>query len=101
LAFQQNNEAFPNPHVHSIDGKKPSLLPLLDCNPELARCIIQYAKQNMNAFLAELLYSYVHEIVLPALLEERQENLADETYTMEQLPHENRLNKVSITTICR
>jgi hypothetical protein len=101
LAFRQNNKAFPNPHVHSIDRKKTSLPPLLDRNPELARCIIQYAKQNMNELSAELLYSYVHEIALPVLLEERQAELVDKTYTMEQLLHENRLTKVSITTIFR
>jgi hypothetical protein len=100
LAFRRNKEAFPNPHVHAIDGKKTSLPPLLDRNPELARCTIQYAKQNMNELSAKLLYSYVHEIALPALLE-RQAELADKTYTMEQLLHEKQLTKVSITTIFR
>jgi hypothetical protein len=101
LAFRRNNESFPNPHVHSIDGKNTSLPSLLDHNPELARCIIQYAKQNMNELSVELLYSYVHAIALPALLEDRQAELADKTYTMEQLLHENQLTKVSGTTIFR
>jgi hypothetical protein len=70
--FRQNNEALPNPHVHSKDGNKTSLPPLLDRNPELARSIIQYAKQNLNKLPAELIYSYVHEIALPVLLDERQ-----------------------------
>jgi hypothetical protein len=70
LAFQQNNEAFPNPHVHSKDGNKTSLPPLLDCNPELARSIIQYAKQNSNELSAELIYLSVHKIALPVLLDE-------------------------------
>jgi hypothetical protein len=101
LAFRRNNEAFPNPHVHSKDGSKTSLPPLLDRNPELAKCIITYAKQHLNELSAELLYSYVHEIALPALLDERRAELANESYTMEQLLHENQLTKVSITTIFR
>jgi hypothetical protein len=36
------------PNVHSKDGKKTSLPPLLDQNPDLAKCIIQYAKQNLH-----------------------------------------------------
>ncbi len=98
LAFRRNNEAFPNPHVHS---NKTSLPPLLDRNRELGRSIIQYAKQNLNELSAELLYSYVHEIALPALLDERRAELADESFTMEQLLRENQLTKVSITTIFR
>jgi hypothetical protein len=43
LAFWQNNQAFPNPHVYSKDGKKTSLSPL-DHNPELARCITLLAE---------------------------------------------------------
>jgi hypothetical protein len=101
LAFRRNNEAFPNPHVHSKDGKKTSLPPLLDRNPELARSIIQYAKHNLNELSAELLYSYLHEIALPVLLDERRAELADESYTMKQLLQENQLTKVSMATIFR
>jgi hypothetical protein len=101
LVFRRNDESFPNPHVHSIDGQKTSLPPLLDRNPDLARSIINYAKQNLNELSAELLYSYIHEIALPALLDERRAELADETYTMGQLLLENQLTKVSIPTIFR
>jgi hypothetical protein len=101
LVFRRNNESFPNPHVHSKDGQKTSLPPLLDRNPDLARSIIQYAKQNLNELCAELLYSYIHEIALPALLDERRAELANDTYTMEELLAENQLTKVSIPTIFR
>jgi hypothetical protein len=101
LAFRRNNESFPNPHVHSKDGNKTSLPPLLDRHPELARSIIQYAKQNLNELSAELIYSYLHEIALPVLLDERRAELVDESYTMQQLLQENQLTKVSMTTIFR
>jgi hypothetical protein len=101
LAFQRNNKAFPNPHIYSIDGKNTSLPPPLDCNQELARCTFQYTKQNMNELSAELLYYSYVLARLPALLKERQAELADKTYTMEQLHHENRLTMVSISTIFR
>jgi hypothetical protein len=98
LTFRRNNESFPNPHVNSA---KASLPPLLDRYPELARSIVLYAKQNLNELSAELLYSYLHEVALPALLEERRAELVDEFYTMEQLLGENRLTKLSIPTIFR
>jgi hypothetical protein len=101
LTFRRNNEAFPNPQIQSKDGKKTSLPPILDRNPDLANCIIQYAKQNVHELSAELLYSYIHDIALPALLDQRRAVLVDESYTMEKLLHENRLTKVSITTIFR
>jgi hypothetical protein len=54
LAFRRNNEAFPSPH---IIGTKASLPPLLERNPELKRCIMEYAKQNLNDFSAEIIYA--------------------------------------------
>jgi hypothetical protein len=74
LTFRRSNDAIPNPHVHSTNTSLP---PLLDPRyyPELAKCIVQYAKQNLNELSAELLYSYLHEIALPALLEERRAEL--------------------------
>jgi hypothetical protein len=65
LVFCCNNEAFRNPH---IIGTKTSLPPFLDQNPELKRCIIEYAKQNLNDLSTEIIYSYLHEVVLSALL---------------------------------
>jgi hypothetical protein len=53
---------------------------LLDHNPDLAKCIIQYAKQILHKILAELLYSYIHEIALPALFDKICTELADESY---------------------
>jgi hypothetical protein len=55
LGFCRNNEAFPNPH---IIGTETSLPPLLDRNPELERCINEYAneyaKQNLNDLSAQI-----------------------------------------------
>jgi hypothetical protein len=46
--------------------------------------------KTFDELSAELLYSYVHEIALPLLDEEKAE-LVDESYTIEQLLHENQL----------
>ena len=98
LTFRRNNESFPNPHVHS---SKTALPPLLDRYPELAKSIVLYAKQNLNELSAKLLYSYLQEVALPALLQERQAELVDETYTMQQMLGKNRLTKLSLPTIFR
>ncbi len=98
LAFRRNNEAFPNPHVI---GMKTSLPPLLDRNPEVKQSIMEYAKQNLNDLSAELIYSYLHEVALPALLNDRRAELVNPTLTMEQLLEENQLTKLSMTTVFR
>jgi hypothetical protein len=89
LTFHGNKEAFPNPRVQSKDEKKTSLPPILDNNLHLDKCIIQYVKQNLHKLSAELLYSYIHKIVPPALLDERRAELTDELYIMQQLLNEN------------
>jgi hypothetical protein len=99
LAFRYNNEAFPNPH---IIGTKTSLPPLLDQNPELKGCIVEYAKQNLNDLSAKIIYLYLqHEVALPALLKERRTELANPRLTMAQLLEENQLTKLSMTTVFR
>jgi hypothetical protein len=98
LAFRCNNEAFTNLH---IIGTKTSLPPLLDQNPELRQCIIEYAKQNRNDLSAEIIYSYLHEVALPALSKERRAELASVRFMMAQLLEENQLTKLSMTAIFR
>jgi hypothetical protein len=63
--------------------------------------MIQHAKQNLNELSAELLHSCVHETALPALLDERRAELADELFAMDQLLCENQLAKVSMSTTHR
>ena len=98
LTFRRNNESFPNPHIHST---KTALPPLLDRYPELAKSIVLYAKQNLNELSAELLYSYLDKVALPAMLEERRAELVNKTYTMAQLLGKNQLTKLSVPTIFR
>jgi hypothetical protein len=63
--------------------------------------MIQHAKQNLNELSAELLHSCVHKTALPALLDERRAELADESFTMDQLLRENQLTKVSMSAMFR
>jgi hypothetical protein len=98
LAFRRNNEAFLNPH---IIGTKTSLPPLLDQNPELKRYIVEYAKQNLNDQSAKIISSYLHEVALPTLLEERRAELASPRFTMAQPLEENQFTKLSMTTVFR
>jgi hypothetical protein len=98
LAFRCNNEAFPNPHVI---GMKTYLPPLLDRNPEVKQSIMEYVKQNLNDLSAELIYSYLHKVALPALLNDRRAELVNPTLTMEQLLEENQLTKLLMTTVFR
>jgi hypothetical protein len=77
------------------------LPPLLDRNPELKRLLLQYATSNLNELTAELLLAYIHDTVLPALLEEFRAELQCTEYTMFELLKEHWLTKLSIPTIYR
>jgi hypothetical protein len=73
LAFHQNNESFLNPKFHT-HGKAmlPPLL-MLEQNPALKKLLLQHATSNLKELTAELLLACLHDIALPALLEEFQE----------------------------
>jgi hypothetical protein len=45
---------------------------------------MEYAKQTVNDLSADLMYSYLHEVALPALLNDRRAELVNPTLTMEQ-----------------
>jgi hypothetical protein len=70
-------------------------------NPDFTRSVIRYAKTNLNELSAELLFNYPHTIALSALLLQRREELADETFETPDLLRENRLTKLTLETIYR
>jgi transposase len=47
------------------------------------------------------LFNYLHTIALPALLLQRREELADETFETTDLLRENRLTKLTLETVYR
>jgi hypothetical protein len=98
LAFHRNNEAFPNPNVI---GTKTSFPPLLDQNPELKLCIVEYAKQNLNDLTAKIIFSYLHEVAPPALLKERRTELTNPRFKMAQLLEENQVTKLAMVAVFR
>jgi hypothetical protein len=77
------------------------LPPLLERNPDLKKSLLQYATSNLNELTAELLLAYLHDIALPALLEEFRQELGCAEYTMYELLQEHRLTKLSIPSVYR
>jgi hypothetical protein len=98
--FRASSECFRNPNVYKRNGKPP-LPPMLERNPDFTRSIIGYAKTKLNELSAELLFNYLHTIALPALLLQRQEELADNNFEMTDLLRENRLTKLTLETVYR
>jgi hypothetical protein len=98
--FRSSNECFRNPNVYKRNGKPP-LPPMLERNPDFTRSIIRYAKTNLNELSAELLFNYLHQIALPALLLQRKEELVDDTFDIVDLLRENRLTKLTLETVYR
>jgi DNA-binding transcriptional regulator YhcF (GntR family) len=98
--FRGSNECFRNPNVYKRNGKPP-LPPMLERNPDFTRSVVRYAKTNLKELSAELLFNYLHEIALPALLLQRREELGDEAYETTDLLRENRLTKLTLETVYR
>mmetsp|Transcript_29437 Transcript_29437/g.53921 ORF Transcript_29437/g.53921 Transcript_29437/m.53921 type:complete len:237 (-) Transcript_29437:190-900(-) len=96
--FRASSECFRNPNVYKRNGKPP-LPPMLERNPDFTRSIIGYAKTKLNELSAELLFNYLHTIALPALLLQRQEELADNNFEMTDLLRENRLDFINEETL--
>jgi hypothetical protein len=98
--FRASSECFRNPNVYKRNGKPP-LPPMLERNPDFTRSIIRYAKTNLKELSAELLFNYLHTIALPALLLQRREEIADDTFEISDLLRENRLTKLTLETVYR
>jgi hypothetical protein len=96
-SFQNHHESFRNPRFDSYG--KVKFPPLLERNPEFKMYFVQYSMANLNDLSAELLLAYLHDMALPALLEEFSEELDFPEYTMCQLLQEHRLTKLSVPTI--
>ena len=70
-SFRENRENFINVHERRrIAEKYP---PILDAFPDLREKIIIHAKENLSSLSVELIYTYIHEELLPDLLQTWQE----------------------------
>jgi hypothetical protein len=98
--FRGGNECFRNPNIYKQHGKLP-LPSMLDRNPDFTRSIITFAKQNSNELSAEMICNYLHVTALPELLRQRQVELDGQNFQMIDLLRENRLTKLSLSTVYR
>ena len=98
LEFRMCGECFPNPRVRRR-GRAAMLPPMLDSNPDLKEYLVTYAKENLSNLTAELLYSYLQETAMPALLEQRRRETGNGEMTMEELLKENQLKTLTLRTI--
>jgi hypothetical protein len=90
LVFRQNSESFLNPEFHTHG--KAMLPPLLEQNPDPKKLLLQHATSNLlNELTAELLPAHLHDIGLPALLEEllEESGCPDKAFCTNCLPMED------------
>ena len=80
LMYRRNSECFPNPNTHKREGKV-TLPRLLEENPDLKDAIVYYARDHLHELSASLLFHYLHEEALPALVEKKREELDNQQYT--------------------
>ena len=98
LLYRRNGECFPNPNTHKKDGKKT--LPLiLEANPDLKDAILYYARDHLHELSTSLLYHYLHEEALPALVEKKKDELANPHYNKDDLLIEHHLTKLTLRTV--
>jgi hypothetical protein len=98
LLYRRNGECFPNPNTHKKDGKK-TLPRLLEENPDLKDAIVHYARDHLHELSASLLFHYLHEEALPALVERKKEELDNPQYNKEDLLAEHQLGKLTLRTV--
>ena len=95
--FRQNRESFPNiPRRCSASEKYP---PFLDSNPDMRAKIVEFSRLNIKHLSGELLFQYIHNELLPALLETRREETGVQEMTLDDVFKENRLRKLSLPTV--
>ena len=98
LLFRRNGECFPNPNTHKKDGKK-TLPRLLEENPDLKDAIMYYAQEHLHKLSASLVFHYLHEEALPALVEKKREELDNPGYSKDELLREHQLGKLTLRTV--
>ena len=74
---------------------------MLENNPDVKDGLLKYAKENINDLSAELCLTYLHEVAIPTLVEKRKEELEDDSITVDDILKENRLTKLSLSTVYR
>jgi len=74
--FQLQGERFTNP---AIARKGPrSLPPFLERNPDAKDAILKFSREHLHELSAELLYTFIHEKVLPEVAKVRTTELKSE-----------------------
>ena len=98
--IRESNDCFPNPQIVRR-GAAPRLPPLLENNPDLKEGLLKHAKENLNDLSGEMMFTYLHEVALPTLIENRRQELEDNDITLEDVLKENQLTKLTLNTVYR
>ena len=84
------------PNRRSLINKDP---PLFDQNPDLKDDFLQYAKENLERLSTATILEYVHNVLIPKLVKQEQEETECETSTKEEVLKQYRLTKVCLNTV--
>ena len=98
LIYRRNYECFPNPNTHKKDGKA-TLPRLLEENPDLKDAIVYFARDHLHELSASLLFHFLHEEALPALVEKKREELDNQQYSKDDLLVDHQLGKLTLRTV--
>ena len=95
--FRRNRESFVN--VAKRRSQNRTLPPFLDNNPDARQKIIEFARENIAKLSGELLYQYIHNEILPDLLQRRREETRNQNMTLDDLLKENHLKYLTLATV--
>ncbi len=81
---------------------KHNLHPFLQHNHDIVIKIKQYAKENLHILSANLITQYLHDVIIPSMIQERgnPDNKSNEALQADLLA-EYGLTKLSVGTVCR
>ena len=95
--FRMNHESFPNvPKHRSLFERIP---PIFDCNPDLKDEFISYAKANLVNLNAEIMYDFVHDTLIPKLVEQERKETGDSELTKESVLANYKIKTLHIRTL--
>ena len=95
----RNTDHFPN--SYKLRSKKANMPFFLSSNPDISKEILDFCKANLCDLTIELLYSHIHDVVLPNLVKKIQTERGDPLYDLQQMKNEFNIKKLTMPTIHR
>ena len=95
--FCHRDKAFLNiPYRRSLMNKDP---PIFEQNPDLKDDFLMHAKDNLQHLTTGVMLEYVHNVLIPKLVEQERKETESDNLTKEEVLKQYRLTSVCLNTV--